>query len=548
MAMMLSFASICFADNPIIQTNYTADPAPMVKGDTVFLFTSHDEDNAVGFVMNNWMCYTTTDMVNWTDHGIIASLQNFSWQGGSAWAPQACFRNGKWYLYCPLNSKLNGNQMAVGVLTSTSPFGPYTDPINKPLVCCSYDPTILVDDDGQAYMYWGGNGPCYWIKVNQDMISATGSNATASIDFTGTPTNASYTEGPWLYKHDKNYYLAWASHCCPEGIGYAMSTSPMGPWKCKGTIMDPNTNSSGNHPGIIDFKGKSYVFGFDYELQIYLVGSRVGERRSICVKEMTFNDSGTIVKVPWWGQGVHQPSVAQVGHLNPYTMTQAETICFEKGVRTEPCKDTGGGMDVDSIHNGDYIRVQGVDFLSGGAKSFEARVASATSGGNMEVHLDTLTGPLVGSCAVAGTGGWQSWTTKSSGITGATGVHDVYFIFTGGSGLLFNFNWWKFTPSVSIGTASETWIGPRENSVTIVTDAHKSQSLIVDFLKPPAPNNVRVCLFDLTGRLAAELFNRRLSSSRLTLPLNRKEVRPGVYFVKVSLNNLTMLTKTVTFK
>jgi arabinoxylan arabinofuranohydrolase len=108
MVICLSFLPTVFADNPIIQTNYTADPAPLVHGDTLYLYTSHDEDNAQGFVMNNWMCYTTTDMVNWTDHGIVASLQNFSWQAGSAWAPQGCFRNGKWYLYCPLNQKSGG--------------------------------------------------------------------------------------------------------------------------------------------------------------------------------------------------------------------------------------------------------------------------------------------------------------------------------------------------------------------------------------------------------------------------------------------------------
>ena len=92
----------------------------------------------------------------------------------------------------------------------------------------------------------------------------------ASIDFTGTPPEASYTEGPWLWREKDHYYLAWASRCCPEGIGYGMSDSPTGPWKCKGTIMDPNSKSSGNHPGIIDYKGNSYVFGFNYAVNFAL--------------------------------------------------------------------------------------------------------------------------------------------------------------------------------------------------------------------------------------------------------------------------------------
>jgi arabinoxylan arabinofuranohydrolase len=96
LSMSVLFLTAVFADNPIIQTNYTADPAPLVVGDTVYLYTSHDEDYAQGFVMNNWMLYTSTDLVNWTDHGKIASLKNFSWENGSAWAPQCVFRNGKY--------------------------------------------------------------------------------------------------------------------------------------------------------------------------------------------------------------------------------------------------------------------------------------------------------------------------------------------------------------------------------------------------------------------------------------------------------------------
>jgi len=545
MAICLSFVTISFADNPIIQTNYTADPAPMVHNDTVYLYTSHDDDNAVGFVMNNWMCYTTTDMVNWTDHGIVASLQNFSWQGGNAWAPQGCYRNGKWYLYCPL-SQQNGGSKAVGVLESNSPFGPFTDPINKPIACCSYDPTIFVDDDGQAYLYFGGNGPCYWIKVNQDMISTTGSNATATIN--GATGTASYTEGPWLDKKGSNYYLAWASRCCPEGIGYAMSTSPMGPWTCKGTIMDPDTASSGNHPGLImNYKGKSYLFGFSYELQKLRLGTKVGERRSICVKEMTFNTDGTIVKVPWWGKGAPLPSVTQVGNLNPYDTTQAETICWEVGVRTEACKDVGAGMDVDSIHNGDFIKVMGVDFGTGGANSFDARVASATSGGNIELHLDTTTGPLVGTCAVAGTGGWQTWTTKSCTVTGATGVHNLFFKFTGGSGLLFNFNWWKFTP-VQTGIRGTGAKGFEPGgAIRMTVEAGKTQTLLIDFSTQASQENVNICLFDLTGKLVATLFSGRLSSQQLRLPLDRAGLKTGGYIVRVSQGDKILIGKKVIF-
>jgi hypothetical protein len=438
MVVAIALGMICYADNPIIQTKFTADPAPMVYNDTVYLYTSHDEDDATGFKMFNWMCYSSTDMVNWTDHGIIGGVREpyktFSWADGyNAWAPQCIERDGKFYLYCPFPYK---GQMVIGVAVADSPVGPFTDPLGKPLVVGSYDPTVFIDDDGQAYLYWGGNGPCYYVKLNEDMISVSGDIHVASIDFTGTPSEASYTEGPWLWKENERYYLCWASRCCPEGIGYAMSDSPTGPWKCKGTIMDPNPKSSGNHPGILDYKGSSYVFGFNYAVNFALTNVHC-ERRSICVAKMTYNADGTIAKVPWWGE----EGVPQMGTLNPYVRTEAETICWSSGVKTEPCSE--GGMDVCNIENGDYIKVKGVDFGSG-AESFEARVASATKGGKIELRLDSTNGTLVGTCKVRGTGGWQTWVNKSCKVSGAAGVHDLYLKFTGESGSLFTFNWWKF--------------------------------------------------------------------------------------------------------
>ena len=444
-AAAMALGTICLADNPIIQTKFTADPAPMVHGNTVYLYTSHDEDDATGFKMFNWMCYSTTDMVNWTDHGIIGGVagpnKTFSWaDGNNAWALQCIERKGKFYLYCPLPTK---GRMAIGVAVSDSPTGPFTDAIGHPLISRGnggdYDPTVFIDDDGQAYLYWGGNGPCYYVKLNEDMISVSGDIHVASIDFTGTPREASYTEGPWLWKEKNHYYLAWASRCCPEGIGYGMSDSPTGPWKCMGTIMDPNSKSSGNHPGILDYKGNSYVFGFNYAVNLALTKVH-RERRSICVAKMTYNDDGTIAKVPWW----NEEGVSQIGTLNSYVRTEAETICWSSSVKTEPC--TEGGMDVCNIQNGTYIKVKGVDFGSG-AKSFDARVASATKGGKIELHLDSTNGTLVGTCKVPGTGGWQTWVTKSCKVRGAAGVHDLYLKFTGKSDSLLNFNWWEFNPT-----------------------------------------------------------------------------------------------------
>jgi beta-xylosidase len=181
------------ADNPIVQTSYTADPAPMVYDGRLYLYTSHDEDVTKSnfYTMNDWRLYSTADMVNWTDHGSPAGYKTFSWGTGDAWAPQAVARNGKFYLYVPLN---NSTGAKIGVGVSTNPAGPFTDPLGKALAASgsgNIDPTVFVDDDDQAYMYWG-NGTARFVKLNADMTSYSGS--VTNVALTG------FVEGPWFYK------------------------------------------------------------------------------------------------------------------------------------------------------------------------------------------------------------------------------------------------------------------------------------------------------------------------------------------------------------
>ncbi len=163
------------AQNPIIQTSYTADPAPMVYNGKLYLYTSHDEDQSTWFVMNNWKLYTTEDMVNWTDHGVVLSYNDFAWGARNAWAPQCVERNGKFYMYVPLTN--NEGKEGIAVAVSHSPYGPFIDPLGKHLVQKNgwgdIDPTVFIDDDGQAYLYWG-NPFCHYVKLNEDMISYQG--------------------------------------------------------------------------------------------------------------------------------------------------------------------------------------------------------------------------------------------------------------------------------------------------------------------------------------------------------------------------------------
>lgn len=419
------------AQRPIIQTKYTADPAPMVYNDTVFLYTTHDEDDAEGFKMQDWLLYTSTDMVNWTDHGVVASLKSFDWvkRDNGAWAEQVVERNGKFYMYCPIHG--NG----IGVLVSDSPYGPFKDPLGKPLVWQKehwddIDPTVFIDEDGQAYMYWG-NPNCYYVKLNEDMISYSGD----IVKLKETPEH--YQEGPWFYKRNGHYYLAFASTCCPEGIGYAMSDSPTGPWKTKGYIMRPTERTRGNHPGIMDYKGKSYVFGLNYDL-LKLETNTHYERRSVSVAEMHYNEDGTIQEVPYWAD----TKLEQIGTFNPFRKVEAETMTWGYGLKTAPNADKS--LSVVDVNNGEYICVRGVDFGKNKARRFEVS-ALPLEGGNLKIRLDAPDGKIVGNVNIPQGNETSKYELYSCEVNAVSGIHDLYLSFEGENNKdLFELDYWKF--------------------------------------------------------------------------------------------------------
>jgi hypothetical protein len=440
------------ADNPIVQTIFTADPAPVVHDGVCYLYTSHDEEVLVKnfFTMKDWRCFSSTDMVNWTDHGAVATLRNFAWAdpkisgwGGfenGAWAVQCIERNGKWYLYCPLQGR------GIGVLVADNPFGPFTDPIGKPLIGGKYDsidPTVFIDDNGQAYLYWG-NPRCWYVKLNKDMISydtRIGDNGLVVLDMTidafgkrskEDPKRATtYEEGPWLYKRSGLYYLFFAAGPISEHLGYSTSSSAEGPWKYGGVVMPTQGRSFTDHPGVVDYKGKTYLFYHNGALP-----GGGGFHRSVCVDELKFKPDGSVVQMDMTKEGA-----VQIGHLNPYAIVQAETICWSQGIKSEPSSQ--GGMCVYAISTNAYIKVKAVDFRKG-ATSFAASVASTIEGGIIELHLDSATGPQVGNCPVPNTGGMQKWKTLSFPVKNASGVHDLYLVFNSSENHAFNVDWWKF--------------------------------------------------------------------------------------------------------
>lgn len=438
---------------PLFQTKYTADPSPLVVGDTLFLYTSHDaspedipdvnEKSSAGFFMYDWLLWSTTDMVNWTEHGAVASLKDFAWRSreNGGWAIQTVERNGKYYLYAPLHGH------GIGVLEAASPYGPFKDPLGKPLVWdqsnwYDIDPSVYTDDDGQAYMYWG-NPHTFWAKLGEDMTSLTSG-------VTKLPHIPNYQEGPWFYKRNGHYYLGFASTCCPEALGYAMSDSPTGPWEWKGYIMKPTQRDRGNHPGICDFKGHSYVFGQNYDL-MHLETFVHHERRSVSAQEITYNADGTIQEIPYW---LDQQPMKQLHWLNPYQRVEAETMAWGFGLKSAkmgientgvvadmPTSTGKKNMYIFDVNDGEYIKLRGVDFGKG-AKQFNI-TAAATGGCTICLRLDSADGPVVGTVTIGKTGGVEKYRSFGGKVKNAAGVHDLYICFDKASGDV-HLDWWQF--------------------------------------------------------------------------------------------------------
>ncbi|MCQ2416728.1 MAG: family 43 glycosylhydrolase [Oscillospiraceae bacterium] len=429
------------AENPIIQTSFTPDPAPMVYNDTLYVYTGRDRDgNNDFYYMTGYQVFSTTDMKNWTNHGCFMEDTDFSWgKKDSAWASQCIERNGKFYFYVTFENASGGGR-AIGVAVADSPTGPFKDALGKPLVGPNWDyidPTVIIDDDGQAYLMFG-NPTCYYVKLKEDMITLDGPiqhfDMNPNSFGPSSKKASSYGEGPWIYKHDSLYYLVFAAFYGSDGgesMGYSTAPTVTGPWTYGGQIMKPH-NCFTTHGGIIDYKGHSYFF---YHKNGLKGGGTFN--RSAAVEEFRFNPDGSIPLLTMSDEGP-----AQLEYLNPYQRVEAETGSWFSGLQVEPSGE--GTQAVGYIQDGDYIKVSGVEFGEEGAKKFTTSISSDGQGGAIELHLDALNGPIIGVAEVPVTGGWKVWEEVECKVTGATGVHDLYLRFSGGNSYLFNIDWWKF--------------------------------------------------------------------------------------------------------
>ena len=300
LAALLSAASLAQAANPIVKNIFTADPAALVDNGRVYLYVGKDEAPVGGkdYVMNEWRVYSTCDMKNWTDHGSPLKYSTFKWAGRDAWASDITKRNGKYYFYSTVDhASIPGK--AIGVAVSDSPTGPFVDAIGKALVSNDMtkesailwddiDPAVFIDDDGQAYLYWG-NTVMKWARLKPNMVELDGPIHTVGLD--------QFTEAAYLHKHKGTYYLTY-SRQFPEETVYMTGPSATGPWTWGGQVMEKNSNVNTIHQAIVDFNGKSYIFYHNGKLP---TGGEF--RRSVAVEELRYGPDGQILKVAQTAEG-----------------------------------------------------------------------------------------------------------------------------------------------------------------------------------------------------------------------------------------------------
>ena len=304
-------STFMYEGNPLVRDRYTADPAPLVVGDRLYLYVGHDEARGDQmFNITEWLAYSTADMREWTAHGPIMKPTDFSWVSRDAWASQVHEKNGRYWFYTAVehDEKQGSHGKAIGVAVADNPLGPFRDALGRPLVrnedtdgphhWDDIDPTVWTEEDGQSWLIWG-NANCYMAPLADDMVSFSG--PIRQIDL------PDFEEGPWIFKRGDMYYLAYASMdkeiSEDERISYATAPSIEGPWTWRGEITGSAANSFTIHPGIAEFKGEWYLF---YHVGTLSVGDQQGAigRRAVAVERVRFDENGLILPVEQTARGL----------------------------------------------------------------------------------------------------------------------------------------------------------------------------------------------------------------------------------------------------
>ncbi|MBQ2182658.1 MAG: family 43 glycosylhydrolase [Bacteroidaceae bacterium] len=423
---VLMMGCTMMAQNPIIRDQFSADPTARVFNGRVYVYPSHDILPPDDYDRKDWFCmadyhvFSSDNLTDWTDHGMIVTQNKVPWvrpNSYSMWAPDCVYRNGKYYFYFPSAPKAGGG-FAVGVAIADKPEGPFV-PEPEPIKGINgIDPCVLQASDGNAYIFWG-NGRCAKLKENMKELADDNPRETVRWGnrememvgvscLQGLPNRQA--EGPFAFEYNGNYYLTYPYvREKTEVLGYAMSKNPMGPYEYKGLIMEEQPNGCWtNHHSIINYKGQWYLF---YHHNYYSPND--DKRRSACIEKLFFNEDGTIQLV--------KQTLRGVGVSNAFKEIQID--------RYSAISDQGAGIEyLDTLNrfegwktvmNGKnaFVQYNQVDFANG-AREVVCR-AKSKGGANVSIFAD---GAKIASVKVkAGT----AFGDFSGKVKNAAGVKDL---------------------------------------------------------------------------------------------------------------------------
>ena len=400
---VILFAVNIYAQNPIIRNQFTADPAARVFDGKVYLYPSHDILAVEGKGRPGWFCmedyhvFSSSNLTDWTDHGVIVSQDKIPWANPKAyalWAPDCIYRNGKYYFYFPAPAKdtTYGRGFAIGVAISDKPYGPFI-PQPEPIKNVhGIDPNILIDKDGQAYLYYAARN-IYVAKLKDNMLEL----ASEPKIIEGLPEKG-LKEGPFVFEHNGNYYLTYPHvQDSTERLEYAISNNPTGPFKVTGVLMDEKPGCWTNQNSIINFKGQWFLFYHHNDLSPHF-----DKNRSVRIDSLFFNDDGTIRKVVPTLRGVGITNAADKIQIDRYSQksNKGTSVAFLDTLNTFE----GWKTILDSENA--WIQYNSVDFRNNKLKSVNVRAMSAT-GGTLQIMLDSVDCPVIGQVEIPKGNEWK---------------------------------------------------------------------------------------------------------------------------------------------
>jgi hypothetical protein len=419
---LMFFMNITSAQNPFIQDQFTADPSARVFNGKVYVYPSHDILAKPGRGRVGWFCmedyhvFSSSNLTDWTDHGVIVSQNKVNWVDStsfSMWAPDCIERNGKYYFYFPANLKASsGRGFGIGVAVANNPAGPFT-PQPEPIKNVrGIDPNVFIDKDGQAYLYWS-MGNIFVAKLKENMLELDSeTQVIRELPAKGLK------EGPYLFERNGIYYMTYPHvQNKIERLEYAVGYNPMGPFTVTGVIMDESTTGCWtNHHSIIEFNNQWYLFYHHNDLS-----PKFDKNRSIRVDSLFFNEDGTIRKVIPSLRGVGLINAANKIQIDRYSQISSKgaSIAFVDTLNTVE----GWKLILDSPDA--WAQYNTVDFGKKKLKSVRVKVSSPT-GGTLQIRLDKADGTLMAEVEILKGTVWN--TVDAHVLKYQKGIHNLFVV------------------------------------------------------------------------------------------------------------------------